>query len=296
MQLVNPHLLPFVRQRPERVITVSSFRQLAGCPRRFTYHHSAVRSEESSPSLRQGNRWHSVLEALYREEDHPENDDTIRAFTREWDELTPLIPPEQPFLFGHGNYVIGGVIDLIATTPSGEVWVLDHKISTGQFMSNFPEMQTREQLGIYVLAVREAGFSPAGGVLSRLKFDKYLPEYIHSLAVAEGIETPIDGGFVRIEDGRIVRAFLVSGSSVLRVEREYFTFTDQELQTIADDLVVGWERLYGQLFRVRGQHCKYCAYSRICQEQAEAGGSYPIEPARLHPELIRRLNSDKNTA
>lgn len=306
--LVNPSLLTILRDTPERVITVSSFRGLTQCPRQFTLKHSAARVEEDSSSLQQGNRWHSVLEALYQGKEHPENDDTVKAFTQEWDDLSPVLSPEQPFLFEYNGYVIGGVIDLVTQASStkeavlshpqhskGDVWVLDWKVSTGQFMSNLPEMMSREQLGIYTLALREAGVPCAGGILSRIKFEKDPSgDYIRSLATAEGVNynSPTEGGITRTEDGRIVSAVLVSGTTVLRVEREYFTFTDCELLTIASDLTEGWEQLYGRSFRVRGQQCKYCAYAKMCQEQAAGAGEFfPIERERLHPELMRRLAS-----
>ena len=319
--LVNPSLLNILRDTPERVITVSSFRGLTQCPRQFTLKHSAARIEEDSSSLRQGNRWHSVLEALYQGKEHPENDDTVKAFTQEWDDLSPVLSPEQPFLFEYNGYVIGGVIDLVVrSTGGGEdapaqgkdagfeslqagtnlplpsnhlIWCLDWKVSTGQFMSNLPEMMSREQLGIYTLALREAGVPCAGGILSRIKFEKDLSgDYVRSLAAAEGVNPPTEGGITRTEDGRIVSAVLVSGTTVLRVEREYFTFTDCELLTIASDLTEGWEQLYGKSFRVRGQQCKYCGYAKMCQEQAAGAGEFfPIERERLHPELLRRLAS-----
>lgn len=320
MNLVNPSLIPVVRDHPERVITVSSFRGLTQCPRQFTYKHSAARVEEDSSSLQQGNRWHSVLEALYQGKDHPKNDDTLKAFTQEWDDLSPVLPPEQPFLFKYNGYVLGGVIDLVAAQKGSEsenisshaglgmnsltaggavnngrsdsdpLWVVDHKISTGQFMSNLPEMMAREQLGIYTLALRTAGVPCAGGILSRLKFEKDLSgDYVRSLALAEGVTAPTDGGITRTEDGRIVRAVLVSENAVLRVEREYFTFTECELLTIVSDLTEGWEYLYGKSFRMRGQACKYCSYAARCQSEAETGELSPIETSRMHPELMRRL-------
>ena len=311
MNLVDPSLISVVRDHPERVITVSSFRGLTQCPRQFTYKHSAARVEEDSSSLREGNRWHSVLEALYQGKDHPKNDDTLKAFTQEWDDLSPVLPPEQPFLFEYNGYVMGGVIDLVVQqigsddwstsqqealtggkeiAPVLPIWCQDWKISTGQFMSNLPEMMAREQLGIYTLALRTAGVPCAGGILSRLKFEKDLSgDYVRSLALAEGVTAPTDGGITRTENGRIVRAVLVSENAVLRVEREYFMFTECELLTIASDLTEGWEYLYGKSFRMRGQVCKYCSYAARCQSEAETGEFSPIETSRLHPELMRRL-------
>lgn len=294
--MIDPVLLAEAKAHPEKVITVSSRRRLSQCPRQFCYAHSSMRVDATEQSVQLGNKYHTLLEELYRGNEVPKNNDLLRAWVGAWEDLHP-VTVERPFLFRWGKYIIGGVIDLVAReSKHTNVWAVDHKISTGQFMSNVPEMSIREQLGIYTLALRSTGLSAAGGVLSRIRLiDDPTGEYAYNLAAAEGASNLVGWpvwGYTAKKDGRIVTAVLHENSQTLRLERDYLPFEQTDIEGIADDLVAAWKTLYGQSFRVLGGHCNYCPYAVDCLDNRKANVSAPeIELDRLHPELVKRLHN-----
>jgi hypothetical protein len=300
MNLLTPELVRAALSNPERLITVSSKRKLLSCPRAFRYGHSDFRIEDNPLALRIGSRWHSVMEALYQGKEHEENHMTLRHWVQTWDDLQPVLSPEVPFLFPVGQMIVGGVIDLVVLDRDGRTWALDHKISTGQWLSHTPSMQTTEQLGVYVAGLRYYGRTPVhGGIVSRLKIQNDLTGSLaQSLLIGEGGQLssppPDAWGYQRIENGHITQAVLHGDKTTLRVEREFFPISEKESEETVRDLVYAWGNTYGQDYRVPSKDCLYCPYAKQCLDiDLKTGRPAPeIDLARLHPELMRRLREE----